>query len=254
VDFERTCTNATYCTSETYEAPAVEIGRLSSQRDTIVDALNTRVLEGLTPTGPALRGAVDQAADYARQHPEQSVVAVLATDGLPTECDPVEIRGVSSVAAEALRERPSIRTFVIGVFLPDDTESMDNQRRIALAGGSNDAFFVDTSGDVSAQFLRALREVRNATLACEFNVPQTGTALDFFHVNLEFSDGDDREQLFYVQDEAACDTITNGWHYNVDPNDGAPTSIQVCPSVCQRFQRASQGDVRVQVGCATIIR
>lgn len=143
---------------------------------------------------------------------------------------------------------------MIGVFLPGDTESQDNLRRIALAGGSNDAFFVDTSGDVGEQFLRALREVRNATLACEFNVPDTGTALDFFRVNLEFNDGNDREQLFYVNDEAGCDTIANGWHYDIDPNGGTPTSIQVCPNVCQRFQRTQQGDVRVQVGCATIIR
>jgi hypothetical protein len=254
VDFERTCTNATYCTPETYQAPAVTIAPLAGQRDSIYRALDTRVLEGLTPTGPALRGAVDQAADYARRHPEQSVVAVLATDGLPTECDPVEIRAVSSIASVARRGPPSIRTFVIGVFLPGDTESQENLQRIALAGGSNDAFFVDTSGDVSEQFLRALREVRNATLACEFNVPQTGTALDFFRVNLEFNDGTDREQLFYVNDEAGCDTLSNGWHYDVDPNSGTPTSIQVCPSVCQRFQNTKQGDVRVQVGCATIIR
>jgi von Willebrand factor type A domain-containing protein len=254
VDFERTCTNATFCTSETYQKPAVEIGRLGAQRDTVVKALDTRVLEGLTPTGPALRGAVDQAAAYAEAHPEQSVVAVLATDGLPTECDPTEIRAVSSIAAVARRGPPPVRTFVIGVFLPGDTESKDNLRRIALAGGSNDAFFVDTSGDVSEQFLRALREVRNATLACEFNVPQTGTALDFFRVNLEFNDGNDRQQLFYVNDEDSCDTIANGWHYDVDPSVGTPTSIQVCPGVCQRFQQTQQGDVRVQVGCATIIR
>jgi von Willebrand factor type A domain-containing protein len=254
IDFERTCTNATYCTAETYQKPAVEIARLSAQRGTVVNALDTRLLEGLTPTGPALRGAVDQAAAYAEAHPEQSVVAVLATDGLPTECDPVDIRAVSSIAAVARRGPPSIRTFVIGVFLPGDTESQENLRRIALAGGSNDAFIVDTAGDVSEKFLQALRDVRNATLACEFNVPQSETALDFFRVNLEFSDGNTREQLVYVNDEAGCDTTANGWHYDVTPTAGTPTSIQVCPSVCQRFQRTQQGDVRVQLGCATIIR
>src|SRR5262249_12668777 len=147
--------------------PAVPIAPLGAQRNTIVDALNTRLLEGLTPTGPALQGAVDQAAVYAAAHPEQTVVAVLATDGLPTECEPVEIRAVSSIANVARRET-SVRTFVIGVFLPGDTESRENLQRIALSGGSNDAFIIDTDGDVGEQFLRALREVRNATLACEF--------------------------------------------------------------------------------------
>lgn len=253
VDFERTCTNATFCTAGTYEDPAVDIAPLARQRSTIVDALNTRLLEGLTPTGPALQGAVDQAAEYAAAHPEQSVVAVLATDGLPTECDPVEIRAVSSIANVARRET-SVRTFVIGVFLPGDTESRDNLQRIALAGGSNDAFIIDTDGDVSEQFLQALREVRNATLACEFNVPATGTTLDFFRVNLEFSDGGERRQLAYVGNPDGCDTVDNGWHYDVDPSGGTPRTIQVCPNVCQRFQRTQQGDVRVQVGCATIIR
>jgi hypothetical protein len=254
IDFERTCTNATYCTAGTYEDPAVEIGPLGMQRGTIINALDTRVLEGLTPTGPALQGAVDQAAEYAAAHPEQTVVAVLATDGLPTECEPIEIRAVSSIANVARREE-SVRTFVIGVFLPGDVESRENLQRIALSGGSNDAFIIDTDGDVGEQFLRALREVRNATLACEFNVPDTGTALDFFRVNLEFNDGGaQRQQLVNVRDEAGCDSSDNGWHYDVDPSVGTPKTIQVCPNVCQRFQNARQGDVRVQVGCATIIR
>lgn len=253
VDFERTCTNATHCTSETYQEPTVEIGAIAEQREAIFSALSTRVLEGLTPTGPALQGAVDHAREYALEHPEQSVVAVLATDGLPTDCDPVEIRAVSTIANIARRGPPSIRTFVIGVFLEGDETSRENLQRIALSGGSNDAFFIDPSGDVSEQFLRALRDVRNATLACEFKIPEE-RALDLGRVNLEFNDGEQRQQLFYVRDPSGCDDTQNGWHYDVDPSVGRPSSIQVCPNVCRRFQDTEQGDVRVQLGCATIIR
>jgi hypothetical protein len=254
VDFERTCTNATHCTSATYEAPAVEIAPIGTQREAIYNTLGTRVLEGLTPTGPALQGAVDHALKWGKAHPEQSVVAVLATDGLPTDCDPVEIRPVSDIAFRATRATPSIRTFVIGVFQPGDTTSRDNLEYIALGGGSRDAFFVDTSGDVSEQFLAALRDVRNATLACDFKIPQTGNQVDYFRVNLLFNDGKKDEQLFYVKTEEGCNTTANGWHYDVDPATASPTAIKVCPNVCDRFQATANGDVRVQLGCATIIR
>jgi hypothetical protein len=217
-------------------------------------------LQGLTPTAPALSGAVDHAREWAIGHPDQAVVTVLATDGLPTECIPPEdgplsaIQDVANIASAAQVGENPIRTFVIGVFQPGDGVSINNLNTIAAAGGTNEAVFIDTSGDVDAQFLEALRGVQNSTLACEFQVPQSEASLDYLAVNLQFDNGVERRQLGFVRNADACAANPGSWHYDIDPAQGKPTAIQVCPDVCDEFGATTQGSISLQLGCATIIR
>ncbi|HXK20087.1 MAG TPA: hypothetical protein VNG33_19885, partial [Polyangiaceae bacterium] len=72
------------CRAATYATPAVAIAPLPGVKAAIVKVLQTAVPGGLTPTGPALTGAIDEATKWATAHPDHQVVAVLATDGLPT--------------------------------------------------------------------------------------------------------------------------------------------------------------------------
>lgn len=259
-DFERTCTNATQCDSTYYATPTVEIGPISAQSFPIDRALNTQVPQGLTPTVPALQGAIDHAREWALTHPEQTVVTVLATDGLPTDCGPAvpgappAIDQVLEIARAAQQSAQPVRTFVIGVFPPGDGASINNVNAIAAAGGTQQAVAIDAGGEVEAEFLEALRTISEGTLACQFQIPESETLLDYFSVNLQFDSGDTRQQLAFVPNEAACATSPNSWHYDVDPNVSQPSAIQVCPAVCDQFRAATSGSISFQLGCRTLLR
>ncbi|HEX2671598.1 MAG TPA: VWA domain-containing protein, partial [Polyangiaceae bacterium] len=86
------------CRAATYATPAAEIATLPAGRAELIATLAKTMPDenGLTPTGPALEGAIQQAKAWATAHPDHQVVAVLATDGEPTlqtngnRCGPVE--------------------------------------------------------------------------------------------------------------------------------------------------------------------
>src|SRR5262249_6148501 len=148
-------------------------------------------------------------------------------------------------ASQGLSAMPSISTFVIGVFGPDDTDSPTNLDTIAKAGGTNKAFIVDTSGDVTKEFQAALDAIRGSALvSCDFQVPPStgGAMLDFNKVNLQVTyTGGKQQQLVYVDDDAACAGATNpAWHYDVPPTGGAtPTRIIACPNACSMIKADS---------------
>ncbi len=262
-NFERTCTDATLCDPSGYATPAVEIGLVSERLAAIDSALSAQPPQGLTPTAPALQGAVNHAREWALTHPDHTVVAVLATDGQPTKCAPQEelavpdeappIQEVLDIAAAALNDKTPIQTFAIGVFQAGDTSSINNVNAIARAGGTQEAVLIDTDGEVEGQFLEALRAIRTGTLACQFQLPDSNVALDYFRVNLQFNDGTERQQLRYVTSESRCATSPNGWHYDVDPNLNKPSAIQVCPGACDQFKAATAGSINLQLGCETLL-
>jgi hypothetical protein len=260
-DFERTCTNATQCDAGYYAIPAVEIAPISGQLAAIDLALNQQPPQGLTPTVPALQGAIEHSREWAVSHPDQTVVTVLATDGLPTDCGPPvadappAIDQVLAIARAAQTGAQPMRTFVIGVFQPGDGASINNVNAIAAAGGTQQAVTIDASGEVEAEFLEALRAIREGSLACQFQIPESDTLLDYFSVNLQFDTGASRQQLGFVQNEASCASSPNSWHYDVDPNGVTkPSAIQVCPDVCDQFRATPTGSITLQLGCQTILR
>jgi hypothetical protein len=260
-DFERTCTNATSCDPGVYGTPAVEIQPVSTGLTAIDQVLMNKFPEGLTPTVPALSGTLEHAREWAVAHPDQTVAAVLATDGLPTECGVQQQTGgtetinqVLNIAAQGVAADVPIRTFVIGVFQPGDGASINNVNAIAQAGGTEKASFIDTTGEVETQFIEALRNIRSGQLACEFKIPQSDQQLDYLKVNLEFNDGASSRQLRFVRDGGGCGSNPLGWHYDVDPGQKKPTSIQICPSICEQVKAAASGSINLQLGCATILR
>jgi hypothetical protein len=263
-DFDRPCTNATNCDSNAYATPAVEIGLVSQNLAAADQALRVQTPQGLTPTVPALQGAIEHARAWGTAHPDQTVVVLLATDGLPTRCgtdatnqgrgvlEPIE--NVLGIAASGLSGEVPVRTFVVGVFDPEDTAGRDNVNQLARAGGTEQGAFIDSSGDVDQQFLDALRAIESGRLGCELQLPASQVQLDYFKVNLRFSDGTRSQQLPFVRDGAGCDANPSGWHYDVDASQSRPSSIQVCPGVCTQIQAAASAQVQLQLGCATVIR
>jgi hypothetical protein len=248
------------CVADHYAAPAVPIVTLPAGAATIVSSIDGTTPQGRTPTAPALQGAVQHAHEWALANPSHTVVAVLATDGLPTECTPQDIGPVAALAAAGVQGVPKIPTFVIGVFGPGDANSPANLQTIAKSGGTDHAFIVDTSGDVTAEFRKALDSIRGSSLLeCDLEVPKSskpGAALDFSLVNLALIDANEKSsQLVYVNGEAACGANPGrGWHYDVDPQTAEPTKITLCPDICSTFRGMAGARLDLQIGCKQITR
>lgn len=253
VAFPYGCQNQTRCEPEAYSAPAVEISAAATRGAELIGSLASQVPNGLTPTAPALAGALEHARVWAEANPGRQVVTVLATDGFPTQCAPLDIEAIAETARAAAQAPTPVRTFVIGVFGQADLGG-DGQARldaIARAGGTERAILVNTAGDVSRDFLDALSLIRDTTVSCEFRLETAG--LDFDRVNLAVTDAAGAQtQLYNVGDAAACGDSGQGWYYVRDA-EGNPTQINVCPGTCGQFMA---GGVRadLQIGCATLIR
>jgi hypothetical protein len=255
------CLNPDSCEAAAYAAPAAPIAALPAAAANITASIEAQTPKGNTPTAPALTGAIQQASAWAKAHPDHRVITVLATDGIPTRCEPTDIDPVAAIAKAGAAASPSISTFVIGVFGPADVaqNAPDNLNLIAQQGGTQAAFIVDTQQDVTTQFLKALDTIRGARLACEFLIPQpaSGTeTLDYARVNVQFTDGASKNVVFYVKNAAGCDATSGGWYYDVDPTTGAvPTKIIACPTSCTSFKGAATGaSVGVALGCTTIVK
>jgi hypothetical protein len=247
------CVNQTRCSAADYSTPAVGISAAPERAAAILASLESQTPNGLTPTGPALDGALSFARTWAEQNTERQVVTVLVTDGFPTECTPIEIPELAALARTASTAVRPVRTFVIGVFSDADLDS-DGQARLdalATAGNTGAALIVNTAGDVTRDFLAALDAVRTTSLSCDFSLD--ADMLDFERVNLIVTDaGGVSTPLFSVGTAEGCSADERGWYYVRDAA-GTPTQISACPGVCDTLQRGG-ATARLQVGCATLIR
>jgi hypothetical protein len=253
VPFPYGCLNQTSCDEARYSAPAVAISDAPTRSAGLIASLDAQVPVGQTPTGPALSGALEQARLWAEQHPDRQVVTVLATDGFPTVCEPLQIPDIAQVASDAIDAARPVRTFVIGVFGNADLGGDGQQRldTLARAGGTDQAFVINTAGNVAQEFLDALNEIRNTAVSCDFQLAGAAT-LDFDRVNLQVTDAAGSSTgLLNVGDASACGD-GDGWYYLRDAA-GTPFQISVCPNTCGTF--AGEGiRADLQVGCATRIR
>jgi hypothetical protein len=248
------CQHTSDCRSTTYATPDVEIAALPGAAAGLEKALMSTMPVGATPTSPALGGALAHAEDWAKAHPDHKVAVLLATDGLPSDCqvnatnaDQFGLVEVDNTAASALTGTPSIKTFVIGVFAPGDTASPGNLNGIAKAGGSGTAYVVNTGANVTSQFLSALDMIRGASLPCEFQIPTPSTgSFQSNLVNVVFTSGGQAQTLYYWPDAGSCDATDGGWYYD---NATMPTKIIACPASCNDFQSASDGHVAINLGC-----
>jgi hypothetical protein len=260
------CVSATDCKPATYAAPAAAIAPLPASGTTLISVIKASAPNqgNLTPTGPALGGAIQEAKAWANAHPDHQVVAVLATDGLPTLqakgqlCEPVtqlaDIDAVVTLAGTGRTPAPSISTFVIGVIGPNDAGAPNILNAIAMSGGTNQAFIVNTQGNVQMDFRNALNQIRATGLSCDLLVPQAdaGKTVDYMKVNVTFDNGSGASDLGYVKEAKNCDAKQGGWYYDVpDPTTAMPKRILTCPKTCSDFQKTDMGSVQIKLGCVT---
>jgi len=257
---ESVCQHTISCDVTQYSTPASPIATLPAAAAGLIASIDAQMPAGNTPTGPALAGAIKQASAWATANPDHRVVTVLATDGVPTECTPNAINQVAALAGDGVAATPSISTFVIGVFGPADVAdgAPTNLNQIAIQGGTEKAFIVDTQKDVTSQFQTALDTIRGARLACKFPIPEpdAGDTLNYEQVNVTLTIGTQKNVVYYVEDAARCDATTGGWYYDVKPTATvSPSKILTCPSTCSAFQAAPSGaSVGIALGCDRLVK
>jgi hypothetical protein len=248
--------DADACVAADYATPKVAVAALPANAGSFTTTLNgLPAPTGGTPTSVAEKSAIDIATAYAAAHAGHVVVVVLATDGLPSQCAPVDITGVSAIAAAGVTG--GIKTFVIGVTSPSDpANTQSNLDALAAGGGSGKAFIVSTGGNVTAQFQAALDTIRGSALPCEYEIPPSEAgAPDYGKVNVQYTSGAGvKDILINKANAGACDA-GGGWYYDVDPASGAPTKVILCPSTCDAVKKdTGSAKVDILLGCATIVK
>lgn len=236
------------CATLDYATPAVPLVLPPSVAPVIAD-IEAHQFSGGTPTRPAVEGALQYLSQWATDHPGRRPVLVLATDGDPTGCDPNTPADIAALAASALAGPHAIQTFVIGV-----GDSLLSLNLVAQAGGTNQAFLVDTAGDVAQAFGDALEQIRGAAAACVFGIPAqnaAGMSINPGLVNVSYTAAGASSSTLVMQtsmgDAQSCDAA-GGWYYD-DPL--APTRIELCAATCDALSR---GSIQVEFGCKTSVR
>ena len=254
-----TCVLGDSCSVADYATPAVAIAPLPGVLNAVTASLASHKPNGNTPTAAALQGAINEARTFGAANPGHTVVAVLATDGIPDECMPNDIPGISQLAAAGLSGNPSVKTFTIGVFTPKDVaQGTSALNQIAASGGTGHAFIINsTAQNVEQQFAAALNAIRGASLPCQYELPVPDAGLpDYAKVNIEFTSGAGTPVTVpYVETAAKCNATTGGWYYDVDPaKGGTPSAILVCSDTCTTFKGDVMGSIAIVLGCQTIAR
>jgi len=229
------------CNPDGYAAPSVPIGLISEIGPDLAAAMDDVTPGGLTPTVPALQGAIGYARSWAQANPGRATTVVLVTDGFPTQCDNAP-EHISEAARTGYESAEHIRTFVIGV---GDVAKF-NLNNYARSGGTKTAYLTD-AGDVTSTFVEALNNITNRALACEYQLPPApdGMKLDTAKVQVLYTPASgDPEEVPSISALSACAKNPNGgWYYD---NADSPSKISVCPCTCARLQA---GRVDVRLGC-----
>ena len=256
------CHSRDICTSTSYGTPDVAIATLPGAATALATSLTGQSPGGYTPTGPALKGALDFAKQRLATVTDHKIAVVLVTDGLPggfipgfppAECTPADIPGIANIAMTAATGTPPVLTFVIGVFKPTEAATaQSNLDMLAQAGGTNQAVVIDTGQNVTQALQTALKQVQTKAIACSYKIPPpTHGNIDFGKVNVQFTTGaGDMTTIGHTTSKAAC--TQGGWYYDVDPAVGTPTEIIACDSTCANFQNDVTGHVDIVLGCMTI--
>ena len=234
--------NNNMCTGSTYQAPIAADVALPDATGTLSQTIAGLSGEGSTPTTAALAGAVEYAKGVnAKLAGKGKVAVVMATDGLPQGCSGDSISSASTVAANV---KATVPTYVIGV-----GNLLNDLNSLASAGGTNKAFIVSTANQaaVGTEFSTAMSQIRGASLACEYALPQppAGQTLDLQKVNVQYTAGGASAATLKYSE--GC-TTADGWRYDNAQN---PTKILLCQSSCDKAKTDATAKIDLVLGCQT---
>lgn len=248
--FPGTCTGigGSSCEVPAYAKPAVIIQNLPNVAPVIKSSLDQTSPTGGTPTSAALDGAITYTKSWMGMNPNAVGVVIFATDGEPSDCD-TNLQNIYAIAKAGYDGVPSVRTYVIGV-----GTQLTNLNGIAAAGGTGQAYLVDTNAGAQDQFLQAMNEIRGAALSCAYLIPPppANEQIDYGAINVQYTaEGGMPELIPQVGSLAGCPTDSKAWYYD---NQNPPKQILLCPATCDMISGDAKGQIDVLVGCETIIK
>jgi hypothetical protein len=231
--------------------PVVPIANLPGNGPPLKTAIAGMMPSGRTPTRMAMLGAVQYATTYQLANPMRKVAIVLATDGIPNDCQST-VPAVAAVAATAFGGMPSIPTYVLGV--GPETGNLD---QIAMSGGTKMAYMVTNSG--AAALLAAMNAIRTQVtttstttttvgtkIACTQLIDPTQRDLDWAAATMTREVNKMSTVVPPVADLAACGT-GEGWYYD-DPKN--PTQLVFCPATCDALSpEAGLSKIAIDIPC-----
>ena len=252
------------CDAAAYSTPAVPIAPLPANAGPITTSLNNHSPTTNTPSLPALDGAIQHARDWKQKNPTHTVIVLFVTDGQPNACSegPDMVEPVVQVAKAGLDSAEKMNTFVIGIVsegvacprldpAPPTKADLD---RVAVGGGTKEAFMVNVNQNASQKFLEAMNKIRiGAQPACEYQLPtpEGSQKLDPDLVNVDVTDkAGVLTSILRVAGIGACNPATGGWYYD---NEATPTKILLCPATCTAAQKLGSS-VALKFGCVESIR
>lgn len=245
----------TECDAMTYAQPLIEIEDITTSGAKILSAITDEraLLGGQTPWFPAIQGALMHAQNWQVANQTRITVAVLVTDGYPTECD-VNLSDITEMVGEYYagvqgtyntQGKPGIRTYIIGVAV--DKFNLD---AVAEAGGTGASTIVDNADAVS-QFATAMANITSGNIPCTITLPNPpdGKILDPGKVQVVYKpyQGTDQE-IPAASTSAGCASASGGWYYD---NPIHPTTVTLCPCSCANL---GAGDVEFRFGCRPAVQ
>jgi len=132
------------CDVSNYSTASVDIGPVADVSTAIASELEDHEVGGLTPSFPALSGAITYAKSWAATAPNEHTAVVFLTDGYPTECEPQDLSALVELAAASFGNAPSVPVHLFGI---DGAWNLDE---IADAGGTSEAAVIVSAEDLTA--------------------------------------------------------------------------------------------------------
>jgi hypothetical protein len=229
------------CNLMAYSTPAVPIAPLPGNAMPIQMAVAANMPGNGTPTLPALQGAIAIAKAYTMNTPGRTAAVLLVTDGNPNDCNSTT-QAVATLAGQAFMGTPSIRTYVVGLGVAMNLDS------VALAGSGGVTHYFPATGDVSGALVSALSTIAGM-ITCNYNIP-AGSDPALVNVETTVGMGGMPTKIGKVDNAAACGNL-GGWYYDVNP-PGKPTQIILCPQSCMPLQMTPNSGVSILYGCPSV--
>ncbi len=241
------------CDVDQYSNPDVPLQPLPSTA--FAEALDEVYPDrGGTPTRAVLQATIDYVRGLIEEGSSAKHAIVLVTDGMPQGCsdETDSVEAVAELVGEISSEVP---VYVIGIANPitdeepNPPDNVTGLHEIASAGGTEDAFVIDTGNPTQtvADFDAVIQSIRSGGLTCELTIPQppAGQTFDPELINVSLTSGGEVSALGYRESREQCDGV-GAWHYD---DAEQPTRIVLCEETCNLTKSLADVHLQVEFGC-----
>lgn len=244
----------------------------AQQKNALESRINGSTPQGGTPLTLSLQGQIPFLEGFVPTQPLKSNgkrVLVLMTDGVPdggADVQPQVQAQCIGLVGDA--QKQGVTTFAVGIGDPASASTTYDEiflGKLAVAGGApapgctpgwnetspasqTPCHFQITPGQktaaqIQSEMLAAIEAIRGAAQSCEFVLEATDP-IDPTKVNVVYTDANGKETEVYQN-------ASDGWTYD-DPSH--PTAVIFHGDICKQLQSESDGQVKIELGCATKVK